>query len=368
MINKRRVFYPSQLPNINKRFVSYILNDSINGFSSNTPQNSYYQLRLLDLDNPSNDYLIEQQPSVYPGTIPMDVIVPRWIKGSHYLTYGYRDANNKVQAKEMNAYSPLSPAVPVTNDPSTKVDGYPVLNPTTNEQYFMSGINGTDTAYFFKRNAFGAMFNQHEIVVPKTVNLQSPAFNQSHEPFFFNGRLYSTFQINNNGGNFFETTFNQPGEIWMTTVDSSQPAMWLLSEYDSTLNISEPEPYVGNKKVWVYYSAVKIDKTKPYLKRQFQLRRCDTPLNNNISIVLDMPITNSFINLYPNPCSDYLKIDISNESYDFEVTIYNNVGEIITTFRNNNYLDTSNLSSGVYYIWVNFNNKSIKSRFIKLKY
>jgi hypothetical protein len=240
LVNKRRVFYPSQLPNINKRFLSYILNDSVNGFSSNSPLNSYYQLRLVDLDNPSNDYLIEQQPSNFPGTIPMDVIVPRWIKGNHYLTFGYKDSNNKIQAKEFNAYATLSPAIPVTNYLSNKVDGYPVLNPNTYEQYFMSGINTTDTAYFFKRTSFGSFFIQNEVVVPQSENLSFPALNQSHEPFFFNGQLYSTFQINNNGGNFFETTFNQPGEIWMTTIDAPQQTMWLLSNYDSTLNVSEP--------------------------------------------------------------------------------------------------------------------------------
>ncbi len=278
-MNKRRVFYPSQLPGVNKRFVSYILNDRVNGFSSNTPQNSFYQLRLLDLDNTTNDYLIEQQPSIYPFTVPMDVIVPRWIKGSPYLTFGSIDQNNKIQAKECNAYSPTSAPIFVTNDLATKVDGYPVLNPITGEQYFMSGINATDTAYFYKRADFGQMFVKNEIVVPRTVHLHRPAFNQSHEPFYFKNQLYSTFQVNNDGGNFFETTFNQPGEIWLTTIDLSTQTMWLLSEFDSTLSISEPEPYVGNNKVWVYYSAVRIDPGKPYLKRQFQLRRCETPLN-----------------------------------------------------------------------------------------
>jgi hypothetical protein len=304
VVNKRRVFYPSQLPGVNKRFVSYILNDSVNGFSSNTTQNSFYQLRLLDLDNISNDYLIEQQPSIYPATVPMDVIVPRWIKGSPYLTFGFMDINNKAQAKEFNAYNPASSPIPVTNDLANKVDGYPVLNTITGEQYFMSGINATDTAYFFKRTNFGQFFAQNEIVVPQTLHLQLPAFNQSHEPFLFKNQLYSTFQINNDGGNFFETTFNQPGEIWLTTIDGSSQTMWLLSEFDSILSISEPEPYVGNEKAWVYYSAAKIDTTKPYLKRQFQLRRCETPMNTltGISIISSDVIQDFHLfQNYPNP-------------------------------------------------------------------
>jgi len=47
---------------------------------------------MLDFDNTANDFLIEQQRSIFPATIPMDVTVPRWIKGSSYLTFGFRDA------------------------------------------------------------------------------------------------------------------------------------------------------------------------------------------------------------------------------------------------------------------------------------
>ncbi len=277
--NRRRVFYPSQLPNSSQKFLIYIENDVVNGFSSSTPGNTKFQLRLLDLNNPANDYLIEEQPANYPQTAPMDVIVPRWMKGTSYLTYGYKDTNGKVQAKEFNAFTPTLPPIPVTNDVSNKVDGYPVLNPLTNNQYFMSGIDGSNTAYFYRRNAFGTFFVQSQTITPVSVHLSNPALNQSHEPFILNNQLYSTFQINNNGGNFFETTFNQPGEIWLTTIDAGQNKMWLLSKFDSSLNVSEPEPYVGNGKAWVFYSAVRIDRTVPYLKRQFQLRRCNVNPN-----------------------------------------------------------------------------------------
>lgn len=368
IINKRRVFYPSQLPNVNKRYVSYILNDSVNGFSSNTPQNSYYQLRLLDLDT-GNDYLIEQQPSIYPATVPMDVIVPRWIKGSPYLTFGYKDINNinnKVQAKEFNAYLPTSSPIPVTNDFSNKVDGYPVLNPISGEQYFMSGINATDTAYFYKRTGFGQMFVQNEIVVPQTINLQTPALNQSHEPFLFNAQLYSTFQVNNEGGNFFETTFNQPGEIWLTTIDSSTQTMWLLSEFDSTLSISEPEPYIGNNKVWVYYSAVEIDTTKPYLKRQFQLRRCETPsfLTSGIS---GFNFNSKTFSVYPNPTTGLINIDLQDLMTEFEIVLYNSIGQIIKKNQNQKFIDLKELSNGIYYISIKTGGIVMTKKVIKIK-
>lgn len=81
----------------------------------------------------------------------MDVIVvPRWSKGSHYITYGYKDSNGKAQAKEFNAFTPTDPAIPVTNVFSNKVDGNSVFNLSNGNQYFISGIDATNTDYFTK--------------------------------------------------------------------------------------------------------------------------------------------------------------------------------------------------------------------------
>jgi hypothetical protein len=292
----------------------------------------------------------------------MDVIVPRWIKGSSYLTFGYKDINNKAQAKEFNAYAPTSSPTPVTNDLVNKVDGYPVLNSITGEQYFMSGINATDTSYFYKRTSFGSTFVQNEIVVPQTVNLQTPAFNQSHEPFIFSNQLYSTFQVNNDGGNFFETTFNQPGEIWLTTIDSSSQTMWLLSEFDSTLSISEPEPYVGNTKVWVYYSAVDIDTTKPYLKRIFQLRRCETPMNTTVGLN-ELSEDNFSIIIYPNPATENVHLQTNNENIK-SIKIFNVHGQLIQEYFTNDF-SVANLPDGIYFITTKTDKTTFTNKLIK---
>lgn len=277
--NRRRVFYPSQLPNSNQSFVLYIENDVVNGFSSSTTGNNNFQLRLLDLNNPINDYLIEEQPANYPLTAPMDIIVPRWLKGSSYFTYGYKDQNNKAQAKQVNAFTPNISPVPVTNDSYNKIDGNTTINPNNELHYFLSGIDASNTAYVYKRSSFNETFTQHEIIIPQSENLDNPAFNQSHEPFLFNNQLLSTFQLNNDGGSFMETAFNQAGEIWLTTIDAAQNKMWLLSDFDNTLNVSEPEPYIGNNKAWVYYSAAKIEAGIAPTKRQFQLRKCEVQID-----------------------------------------------------------------------------------------
>ena len=222
------------------------------------------------------------------------------------------------------------------------------------------------------------MFIQNEIIVPQTQNLQTASFNQSHEPFFFNSQLYSTFQINNNGGNWFETTFNQPGEIWMTTIDSSQQTMWLLSEYDSTLNISEPEPYIGNNKVWIYYSAVKIDTEKPNLKRQFQLRRCETPMNleTYVEQINEQPAVFSLSQNYPNPFNPTTKIRYSlPQTTHVKLAMYDVLGNQIAVLVDgekpvgNHEVDVNgnNLASGVYFVRMTTGNFSTTKKIMLMK-
>lgn len=299
----------------------------------------------MDIDNPFNDYLIEQQNAIFPLPVPMDIIVPRWMKGTPYLTFGYKDANNKAQVKEFCALTPLNPPIPVTNDLANKIDGYPVKNPFTGEQYLMSGINASDTAFFYKRSNFGQMFIQNETVIPQTVHLTTPSLNQSHEPFFFNGQLYSTFQINNKGTDFLNTTLKQPGEIWMTTIDSSQQTMWLLSAFDSTLNISEPEPYVGNGKAWVFYSATVIDTSSNNFFKKFQLRRCETPLNATTSLANGHYLPS--IKISPNPTSDYIYIE-GIDAANCEVNLYNLQGKCIYRGKNLLRINLSSVHSGSY--------------------
>jgi hypothetical protein len=365
---RRRVFYPSQLPGVNKRFLTFVLNDSTIGFSSSSPLNDTFQLRFMDLDFPENEIVIETQTRKYPGTVPMDVIVPRWMKGSPYMTYGFKDGNGKAQSKEFYAYEPEKPPVLVTNDLSNKIDGYPVLNSYNGNQYFMSGINASDTAYIYKRTNFGEIFVQNEVVVPQAVHLINPAFNQSHEPFIFNNRLYSTFQINNDGGDFFETTFNKAGEIWLTTIDQFPKKMWLLSEFDSTLSVSEPEPYVGDGKVWIFYSAVKIVPEKPSFKRQFQLRRCETPVNNP-SDIRELTTNKNQVNIYPNPASDELKFIVNNTEEIESLILSDALGNEVLRIEKPESFQKINLPehcNGMYILRVNSNRDILKSQIIQI--
>ena len=337
---KRRVIYPSQLPDTNKRFITYILNES-QAVGANNPANSNFELKFLDLDHPTNPLTIERQSRTFPAAVGMDVLVPRWIKGTPFLTYGFYDTNNFVQVKEFDAFNPTAPALPVSADPSVKADGYPVNNPFNGKQYLISGLNGTDSALVYRRNNPGQMFNPVETVVPSRVNLSNPALNQSHEPFFFQKQLYTTFQVNENGGSFVNTTLNEPGEIWITSIDSSRQVRWLISEFDPQRNVSEPEPYSGQNKIFVYYSANIIDSSSTPLNRIFQLRRCATPFASALS--KPSPQTEVILNVYPNPTRGKLHIEADQQ---LNYTLYNAQGAVLFTGRGNQQVELADRTTG----------------------
>ncbi|HBH47534.1 MAG TPA: hypothetical protein DDX98_02790, partial [Bacteroidales bacterium] len=251
--NRRRVIYPSQLPGVDARFMVYILNENVPGWSNN-PANNSFELRFMNLDNPNEEITIETQTRTFPSAVGMDVIVPRWIKSTPYLTYGFFDNNNFAQIKEFNAFAPLDSPLVVTNDQNIKTDGHPINNPFNNKQYIVSGFGGGESALVYRRNQPSQSFVSIETITTPTPNLLNPTLNQSHEPFFFDDQLYTTFQVNEDGGTFLDTTWNEPGEIWITSIDDLQQNMWLINDFDTELNISEPEPYTGNDKIFVYYS------------------------------------------------------------------------------------------------------------------
>jgi hypothetical protein len=72
------------------------------------------------------------------------------------------------------------------------------------------------------------------------------------------------------------------------------------------------------------------------------------------------------LSIYPNPSSDFIKIQ-SNSSEKKEIQIYNSIGQLlkITTISNNDIIDVSGFTNGIYFIRLK-NNPSLSLKFIKL--
>ena len=70
------------------------------------------------------------------------------------------------------------------------------------------------------------------------------------------------------------------------------------------------------------------------------------------------------IQIYPNPVSDTLVIDSIEDIISLE--LYSQFGMLVYVIKNSKKVDTSNLSSGVYFVKINLGTKCITKRLIKL--
>ncbi|MDX6183319.1 DUF4832 domain-containing protein [Flavobacterium sp. Fl-77] len=72
------------------------------------------------------------------------------------------------------------------------------------------------------------------------------------------------------------------------------------------------------------------------------------------------------LSIYPNPASDFIKIQL-NSSEKEEIQIYDSVGQLvkIATISNNDKIDVSKFTSGIYFIRLK-NNPSLSLKFVKL--
>jgi len=74
---------------------------------------------------------------------------------------------------------------------------------------------------------------------------------------------------------------------------------------------------------------------------------------------LNKPINK--IDIYPNPASIMVNIDMNNE---FILKIYNQIGKLIETFYNKNIIDVSNYPEGLYFLNINSDDKSFTRKLI----
>jgi hypothetical protein len=90
---------------------------------------------------------------------------------------------------------------------------------------------------------------------------------------------------------------------------------------------------------------------------------------NPLDAISKINIINNIVNVYPNPISDKITIDISEPYKSSDIIIYDLPGKKIITSPvtpDKNQIDLSNLSPGVYFISINFNNQAVIKKIVKL--
>ena len=266
----RRAIYPTILPNQSSGFVFWIKNEAVPGGGSN-PANNWFELQYIALDNPAQVIPIERQKRPERGFAPLDSAFARWMKNKPALTYGFEDENGIVQVRMLDLTQPDPTPIAVTSDPGDKIDPYSWF--FNGQEILLPGMEAEARTHVYVRTPGEAQFRLVETILPPASALAHPALAQSNEPIVFNGHAYTAYQINEGGSSFWDVTFARPGEIWLSTLFETPQQQWLLT--DSLTAKAEPEPYVGNRRVWVFYNV--IEGNNP-LTAIWHLYRADTPI------------------------------------------------------------------------------------------
>ncbi len=269
----RRAIYPTSLPGTAGGYVFWIRNEAVAGGGYTPPGNSWFELRYLDLADPATEHVIERQARPLVGMAPMDIGFARWYRGKATLSYGFFDANRRVQLCEFDVTAANPAPIAVTDDAYSKIDPYPFV--FAGSDLLLPGIDGTATTHVYQRAPGATAFALVEIISPPASLLTDPALAQSNESILYGDSAYTAYQVNERGSGFYDTAFAQTGEIWLSTLLQSPQRQWRLSEASDTAK-AEREPVVGNQKACVFYSATA--KGSDFLTALWQLRRADTPL------------------------------------------------------------------------------------------
>ncbi len=245
-----RAVYPTSLSNSDEAYAFVIRNERTPG-AGVRPRNDWVELHYIDLNRPDTTYVIERQETPPRGFAPMDAGFARWVRGSVLLTYGFRsDTTGEIELRAFDPRQANRGAYDLVVDRKAKIDSYGAM--IGGELLVFAGTNEPGKSRVYAGDASGSMSLRYEIFPAKT-RLADPGLAQSHEPFVRDGRLYTVYQVNEKGRNFWEMTFVNPGEIWLADLSQRPIQQWLIAPRE-TGPIAEPEPAHGEDCTWIFFS------------------------------------------------------------------------------------------------------------------
>ncbi len=257
---RRRAIYPTSFADRAGGFILFIQNEKTPGAGIRMNSNAWVELQYISLDEPTRVRTVERQDTPMMGFAPMDVGFVRWMHGRPLMTYGaLSEQTGKVEIRAFNA-EPASPQpFWLMTDGHDHIDPYPIV--VGRDEFIFTGIDASATSHIYRRPAGQAAdtpFTLFKTLSPEGSRLTAPSLAQSHEPFLFNGELYTVYQVNDRGRNFFETTFRKPGELWLAHVSGERRQQWLIAP-EIPGPVSEPEPLVTPQRVWIFYNGPRRD-------------------------------------------------------------------------------------------------------------
>lgn len=251
----RRAVYPTVLPDRRGGGILFIQNEKNPGAGTRANGNSWVELQWVSLSNPGQVQIVERQPTPPVGFAPMDTGFVRWMRHRMIMTFGANSpGDRRVKVRGYDADNPRSGAFDLIDDGHTHIDPYPAL--FGGYEYIFAGIDATAESFVYRRPAHSPAHAPFELLhrlAPPGSSLRQPSLAQSHEPFEILGRLFTVYQVNDQGRGFYDTTFQNNGEIWLADLTAQPPRQWCIAP-EAPGPAAEPEPLATPFGAWVFYN------------------------------------------------------------------------------------------------------------------
>ncbi len=252
---RRRAIYPTILPHSHNGFLLWIKNEKNAGAGTRRNSNAWIELQCIDLANPHQIITVEQQETPSRGFAPMDVGFVRWMKHRAFLTYGFRAEDGCVELRGWDATSPTNPPTNLVVDGVNKIDPNGLLR--DDGEWILAGVQKPFPAtHIYRRGREapqGSPFTLWKKIELPSSPHRDAALVQSHEPFIWGNRFFSVYQVNDLTGDFFKTSFESTGEIWLVDLQSHPIRQWRISP-EEPASVSEPEPLVCGNHAWIFFN------------------------------------------------------------------------------------------------------------------
>lgn len=248
--NTRFLPYPARVPNRSSSLIAYTQRDAQNRI----------QIWAIDMMNPTNEIQITSgNLGIYPGTnsSPITLSIQRWFwsvpgavtgsAGLPEMIFGFMNSNNKLQIRSANFASGSLVLSDVTNDNYDHIDDFTAV--MNNDKYLVGGINNSGEGRLYKYN--GNLYTETKTIKPTPQTFTNATTCSSFEIFYWKGKYYAVYQILDNNTSALPTGANQ--ETWITSLlDNS--INFMVTPKSANVRL-DPEFYLGNDKLFVFYSS-----------------------------------------------------------------------------------------------------------------
>ena len=208
--------------------------------------------------NPTNELQITSgNLGVYTPTksSPITLSIQRWFwavpgatvgsSGLPEMTFGFMNANNKLQIRSVD-FSTGNPVYKdVTNDNYDHIDDFTAV--MNNEKYLLGGINMSGEGRLYKFN--GSLYTEVKTIKPIPQTFTNATTCSSFEVFYWKGKYYAVYQILENNTSALPTG-NQ--ETWITSLLDNE-VNFLVTPKTANVRL-DPEFYLSNDKLFIFYS------------------------------------------------------------------------------------------------------------------